>query len=98
MRHPVDYGGSVYYMGANSAGAVHFIAGGTLTLNGSIAANGSSGSSCGSAGGSVWIECAEFAGSGTISAKGGSCGQYSGSGGRIAIYQTATPPRLPTMM
>ena len=91
MRHPVDYGGSVYYMGANSAGAIHLIADSTLTLNGSIVADGTAGSVCGSAGGSVWIECAEFAGSGSISAIGGvGTGDYSGSGGRIAIYQTAT--------
>ncbi|MBQ3315151.1 MAG: hypothetical protein IJG70_04245 [Kiritimatiellae bacterium] len=91
MRHPVDYGGSVWWTGANSAGAVHFIAGGTLTLNGSIVANGTGGSTCGSAGGSVWIECAEFAGTGSIRAIGGVGSQdYSGSGGRIAIRQTAT--------
>ncbi len=72
----------------------------SLTLNGSITANGLNMSSCpdnagGGAGGSVWIDFtqanASFSGSGTISANGGTStgGSYSfcykGGGGRISI-------------
>lgn len=58
VRRPVDYGGSVWWPGANSAGAVHLIAGGTLTVNGSINACGTTGgTTSASAGGSVWLEC-----------------------------------------
>lgn len=87
IRKPVDYGGSVWWSGANSAGAIQLIANGTITLAGNIYARGSSGSTCASAGGSIHLECSKLIGSGSINARGGIQGQYSGSGGRIAIYQ-----------
>ena len=73
----------------------------TLTVDGAITANGADGDDLrdgGGAGGSVWITATNFAGSGRVSAHGGSGGVRSvqnggadgagGGGGRIAIHCT----------
>ena len=91
VRRPVDYGASVYYGGANSPGAIHLIAGGTLTVNGDVRSCGTGGDVCGSSGGSIWLECGTFAGGGSVLALGGVGSQnYCGSGGRISIVQRET--------
>ena len=91
IRRPVDYGASVYYIGANSPGAIHLIAGGTLTVNGEIRSCGTGGDVCGSSGGSIWLECGTLGGVGSILALGGGGSQsYCGSGGRISIVQRET--------
>ena len=70
-------------------GVIHLIVkNGTLTVNGSIGANGGNTSHSSPAGGSVWIECGTLAGTGSIDAYSGRASTYShGSGGRIAIRQ-----------
>ena len=92
IRNPTNFGSSVWWVGMNSPGAIHLVVPGTLTVNGSIAANGEGGNVCGSSGGSVWVECGTLAGAGSITANGGPCGQYSGSGGRVAVCATACDP------
>lgn len=81
-------GGSVVWIDA---------AGGTITLDGSISANGkafTSGQSlAGGAGGSIYLVCRTFAGSGAMQATGGSgAGDatwrgYGSAGGRIAVWR-----------
>jgi hypothetical protein len=99
-------GGGAYnnsgYPGGNGGGLVKITAG-TLTLNGSIIAEGgkspTSNYAGGGSGGGVLINVYTLAGSGTISAKGGdgstnNQGGGGGGGGRIAIYYDAMT--LPT--
>jgi hypothetical protein len=86
-------GGSV---GGNGGGAIKLVASGTLTVDGTVRANGDSYSSGfndgGGAGGGIWLDAATLAGAGTITANGGqggaarACG--GGGGGRIAVYYT----------
>ncbi len=77
--------------GGNGGGAVRLIVNGTLSLFGSIAADGGSLlNGAGGAGGSIWISAADIIGSGLISARGGAEGTTNasgggGGGGRIAI-------------
>ena len=79
-------------------GIVHLTVDGTLSVCGSVTANGKSDSrkiavddGFGSgAGGSVWIACARLVGSGLIAADGG-CGWHTGNlggGGRVAVQLT----------
>jgi len=84
----------------SGGGAIRLIVGGNLTVNGILAANGSSGiaygnpvsTSGGGAGGSIWITAGQINGAGAITANGGSGAgygwQYSGGGGggRVAMY------------
>ena len=86
---PTNWGASPAQI--SGGGAVHLVVAGNLAVNGGISADGSRNSFYGGCGGSVWIECATLSGSGTISAREGlaSSSQYSGSGGRIAVYQRA---------
>ncbi|MCX6878918.1 MAG: hypothetical protein NTW21_34680, partial [Verrucomicrobia bacterium] len=83
--------------GGSGGGAIMLTVAGTLGLDGSISANGTSGASSyygggGGSGGSVLLTCGTLAGTGTISANGGSSGTSSenqpggGSGGRIAVF------------
>ncbi len=78
--------------GSEGGGAVQLKVGGTLTINGSISANGDFGwqdNSGGGAGGSIWITASTLAGAGNLSAAGGDGDLYNGGGGgggRIAIY------------
>lgn len=97
---PTDPGsGGGNYLGAGfgsaGGGVILLKVTGTLTVNGSISANGTVGTADGSgggAGGSVFIIAGVLGGSGSILANGGDgngAGLYSGgggSGGRIAVY------------
>ena len=85
------------YLGGNGGGLVKITAG-TLTVDGSILADGGSPpdwNGGGGSGGGVLLNILTLAGGGTISAKGGA-GIYnagSGGGGRIAVYyETLTLP------
>lgn len=91
-------GGQATY-GGQGGGAVQLDISGTLTVNGSITANGGDGgafsitSGGGGAGGSVYLQAGTLSGSGTISANGGNGGNATtdgggGGGGRIAIEYT----------
>jgi hypothetical protein len=79
--------------GSAGGGAMHLLVGGTLTVNGSITANGIDGIPSGAGGGSggaLWLNAGTLSGSGAISAIGGD-GEFfggggGGGGGRIATY------------
>jgi hypothetical protein len=80
--------------GGAGGGAVRMIAGGSLTVNGSIVANGLNGSvnnSGGGSGGSIFLSSQSFAGVGSLVANGGA-GEWvdggGGAGGRIAVYRS----------
>lgn len=80
--------------GGAGGGAVRLIAGGTLTVNGIIVANGVNGTannSGGGSGGSIFLSAQSFAGVGSLAANGGS-GEWvdggGGAGGRIAVYRS----------
>ncbi len=69
-------------------GAVKIAAANTLTVNGSITARALLGHD-GGAGGSIWLVCSNFTGSGNLYATGGNNnGTGSGGGGRIALNFT----------
>lgn len=72
------------YLGGNGGGFVRIKAG-TVSLNGSISADGNGVNSSGGSAGGIWIETGTLSGTGTISAKGGASG-LGGGGGRISIY------------
>jgi len=100
---PTDWGsgggsygrsGSTTGTGGTGGGAIRLDLSGTLTLDGTISANGSQAvgaSSGGGSGGSVNITTGHFAGSGAITANGGDMsesahGAGGGGGGRIAVH------------
>jgi len=82
--------------GGAGGGAIHIKVSGTLTLEGTISANGQDGvggEQGGGSGGSLWIETEKLEGNGLVLARGG-VGQGAGGGGgggRIAIYYRACP-------
>jgi len=78
--------------GGAGGGSIKLVVSGTLTINGSVKANGEDAwwqRGGGGAGGSVWIECGTLSGSGFISANGGDGKGWNrgggGAGGRIKI-------------
>ncbi|HEY9174286.1 MAG TPA: hypothetical protein VI136_18545, partial [Verrucomicrobiae bacterium] len=84
--------------GGAGGGAIRLEVGGTLTLTGSIQANGNDGvgnNSGGGSGGSVFLVASNLTGTGTISAAGGKGKTQTvgggGGGGRIAVCAFATP-------
>ncbi len=94
-------GGTTDVAGGNGGGQVSIAAGGTITVDGDILANGgpAEGTAAGGgAGGAVRLQAAALAGGGAISANGGTGfqeirgergranGSAGGGGGRIAIY------------
>ncbi len=86
----------------HGGGVIEIIASGTVTVDGSLLADGRDGTySCGGgAGGSILVQCAALAGGGRISADGGKCTTAylsgSGSGGRLALlYNPAAQAALP---
>ena len=86
------YGGS---SGGAGGGAIRISASGTVTISGTLSANGSNGvTDWGGAGsgGSIYIIADTLAGTGSITANGGSGGTWGGAGGggRIAIYYTTS--------
>ncbi|MCG3121720.1 MAG: hypothetical protein GIKADHBN_00090 [Phycisphaerales bacterium] len=93
---PIEWGSgggnSIYYgsVGGRGGGSLRLRVDGTLSVAGSITADGSAGQPrCGGgAGGSLWIECGTLAGTGMISAGGGAGGSSGGGGGggRLALY------------
>lgn len=101
LKQPTDLGsgGGLYnananYPGGAGGGAIKLnVTGGTVTVNGSIVANGGSAVGGGGSGGSIWIICNLFQGTGVISAIGGNGANNGGGGGggRIAVeYSTQT--------
>lgn len=99
MQQPVDRGsgggfgyGGTAAVGSEGGGAIRLTVGGTLTLNGSLSAEGKAGlqdDAGGGSGGSVWLTVGALAGSGAIMADGGAGELYGGGGGgggRIAIH------------
>lgn len=78
--------------GSEGGGAIRLDVGGTLTVDGELAANGTPGmvdDSGGGSGGSIWATARKLMGSGRISATGGAGELYGGGGGgggRIALY------------
>jgi hypothetical protein len=68
--------------GSNSrgGGVLRLIAGGEVSVGGTIRANGEEGS-CNGAGGSLWITADRFGGSGTVEARGGDLLTNGGGGG-----------------
>ncbi|MFA5401809.1 MAG: DUF2341 domain-containing protein, partial [Dehalococcoidia bacterium] len=93
-------GGGAAGAGGAGGGAIKLVATGTVTVNGSITANGVDGTSAAGSGGagsggSILITCADFAGTGSITANGGNGGSTASAGGgagggRIKIYYTGT--------
>jgi len=81
--------------GSSGGGAIKIISTGTVTIDGTIDADGndasnSSYSGGSGSGGSIWIDANTLAGSGTITSNGGIAWDNagSGSGGRIALHYT----------
>jgi len=87
---PTNCGTGNYTCGG---GAVKITATGTARVDGSIHADGPDhmDSYDSGAGGSVWLTCAQLTGTGSIRANGGNTkyGSRTGSGGRVALHQTA---------
>ncbi|MBI2438348.1 MAG: hypothetical protein HYV36_06005 [Lentisphaerae bacterium] len=82
--------GSAPYRGGAGGGAVYIQAGGTVTVNGTITADGQAGPtafSAGGSGGGIAVTCQVLAGTnGAIRANGGNGNGYcGGGGGRIAV-------------
>lgn len=77
-------------------GAIALFVDGSVTVDGKIRCNGlDRGFHNTGAGGSVWITCSSFAGSGLIQARGGNIsadggGRYPGGGGRVAVSYTSS--------
>jgi len=96
ITNPVNCGSSPNWYGHEGGGVVILTAGGALTVDGTIAANGESGTTpgdggAGAAGGSVNLTAPTLSGSGTITAHGGDGDGNAGGGGgggRIAIRLT----------
>ncbi len=98
LTQPTDLGSGggmdsdAYRAGGSGGGAIKLTAFGTLTVNGSLTADGANGGneSGGGSGGSLWLIVGTLNGNGVISASGGNSGNASvaggGGGGRIAIY------------
>ena len=99
LRQPTDLGsgggnGTGIYpsnLGGAGGGAVLLNVNGTLTLGGTVSANGAAGigqGSGGGSGGSLWLNVGTLAGVGTLSACGGLGNDVGGAGGggRIAVY------------
>jgi large repetitive protein len=90
-------GGWGGWLGGNGGGAIHIDASDAVVVDGAIRADGgiaSASVSGNGAGGSVWIDTARLAGSGTISANGGgTVNDHTGAGGgRVAIVADFVDP------
>jgi hypothetical protein len=89
---------NVYYRGGSGGGALELNVTGTVTIDGTLSADGSNGNyyggadSGGGSGGSVWITSGTLSGSGVISADGGNGDRetigFGGGGGRIDVSGT----------
>ncbi len=104
ILNPMDYGSGARGSGGENAmkkysggGLVDITAGGTLTVNGAISANGYGYANCGgaSSGGTIRLAAGQLLGSGSITSNGGTDTYYgSGSGGRILVRLTASGAAL----
>jgi hypothetical protein len=84
-------GGSNSIASGYGGGAVELNVSGAAAVNGAISVNGLGGSHGGASGGSIWLNCGAFSGTGTISANGANAVNTShggGSGGRIRLEYT----------
>ena len=106
LTAPVDLGsggGGGDYAGGAGGGAIYINATGTVSVAGTVSANGANGISSGNtsgggSGGSIYIKSSTFTGNGTITATGGNgatggnWGGFAGNGagGRIAIYYSSS--------
>lgn len=99
LKHPVDIGSAGSTSGFKGGGAIHLVVTGDATLDGTLAARPSTGSTQNDtrykghgAGGSIYLSAASVAGSGSITAAGygfdSSWQRPGGSGGRIAVICT----------
>ncbi len=94
------------FAGGVGGGAVRLVVSNSLTVNGTISANGANGvpgqfeAGAGGSGGSIWVTAGTLTGSGTIRANGGqgAVAQFGtaggGGGGRIAIYSDNIAPTV----
>ena len=86
IRRPVNCGSGGYSYGGG--GAVRLVVAGTLTVDGQILAESSTGNSNGTgSGGSIWLTVGALVGGGYISAMSAST-TYPAGGGRISVVQT----------
>lgn len=99
LKHPVDIGSAGSTSGFKGGGAIHLVVTGDATIDGTLAAQPSTGSTQSDtrykghgAGGSIYITAASVAGSGSITAAGygfsSSWQRPGGAGGRIAVICT----------
>ena len=99
LKHPVDIGSAGSTSGFKGGGAIHLVVTGDATIDGTLAAQPSTGSTQSDtrykghgAGGSIYIAAASVAGSGSITAAGygfsSSWQRPGGAGGRIAVICT----------
>ncbi|MEK7170706.1 MAG: carboxypeptidase regulatory-like domain-containing protein [Patescibacteria group bacterium] len=76
--------------GGAGGGALKITAGGTLTVSGTISANGSNSNGGGGSGGGIWLIAQTCSGSGSITANGGNGGTNGGGGGGGRAYFQCT--------
>ena len=95
LKHPVDIGSGGFSAGMTGGGAVHLVVTGAATVNGTVAAQPSEGSSGNEhgAGGSIYLQAASVGGTGIITAAGYGSGGWTlrpdGAGGRVAVVLTS---------
>ena len=93
IRNPVNLGSSGEHGTASWGGGAVILNVTTLSVSGTISANGSNGGNARGSGGSVNISAATISGSGSITANGGSATSGSnlrgGGGGRVSIKLTS---------
>ena len=90
-RHPGSPAGYNSHIAGGGGGAIQLIAGGTVTLDGTLSANGRNGQWQGGAGGSggaILVAGRRVTGAGTLVANGGNGtdSKGAGGGGRIAVW------------
>ncbi len=93
VSQPTALGSAGGVNASHGGGAIKLDATGTITLDGTITANGLNNQRRTGAGGSIWLVCDTFAGIGAIRAQGGDAslaGQNAGGGGRVAIERTTS--------
>ena len=100
FKHPVDIGSGGGTANMTGGGAIHIVVTGDATIDGTLAANPNQGSAQNAigAGGSIYLQAASVAGSGSITAAGstGDATLNDGAGGRIAVVcTTATELSFP---
>ena len=101
---PGSGGGTVgVALGGSGGGLIRIQASGTVTINGSLKANGRRGASPsggytggGGAGGGIFVNCSRYSGSGAMQANGGTSATPGGGGGggRIAVWSGVPQARM----